>query len=93
MPEVYEIAEDETLPEIRDIADRGFEEAANLMLTLCQLNEREKHGKSRELPKLDRDWNPSSDMVHCGGNLQRLVSLANTGNGGYRCERNSGRKL
>ena len=49
LPEMYEIAENETSPEIHDIADRGFEEAANLMLTLCQQNEMEKHGKSREI--------------------------------------------
>ena len=32
-------------------------------------------------------------MGHCGGNLQRLESLANTGDGEYQCDRNSGCKL
>ena len=51
VPEVYETAEDETSPEIHDIAVRGFEEAANLMVTLCQQNEMGKHGKSREIQR------------------------------------------
>ena len=51
MPEVYETAEDEMSPEMHDISDRGFEEAANLMLTLCQQNEMEKHRKSREIQR------------------------------------------
>ena len=41
--ETYEIAKDETSPEIHDISDSEFEEAANLMLTLCQQNEMERH--------------------------------------------------
>ena len=45
MPETYETAEDETSPEVHDQADRGFEEAANLMLTMCQQSEMEKLGE------------------------------------------------
>ena len=48
---MYETAEDEMSPEMHDISDRGFEEAANLMLTLCQQNEMEKHRKSREIQR------------------------------------------
>ena len=82
--EMYEMAEDETSPEIHDIADSGFERAANFLLTLST----ERDGEARKVernPTSDRDGNPSSDMVHSGGNLQRLESLANTGNGGYHC--------
>ena len=50
MPEKYDIAEDETSPEVHDIA-KGVEEAAKLMLALCQQNEMEKHGKSREIKR------------------------------------------
>ena len=83
-----ETSEDETMPEVYVITDGCFEEAANLMLTLCQQNETKKHGKSSEIQR-----HPSSDMVHCGGNLQRLESLAITGNNEYQCGRNPGRKL
>ena len=33
----------------RNIADRGFEEAANLMLTMCKQSETEKHGEPSEI--------------------------------------------
>ena len=49
--EIFEITEDETSPEIHDIADSGFERAANFLLTLCQQNEMEKHGKSNEIQR------------------------------------------
>ena len=44
-----EIADDETSPEIDDIAGIGLVRAANLLLKLCQQNEMEKHGKSNEI--------------------------------------------
>ena len=49
LPELYEI--DEDAPEVDDIADREFEEAANNMLTHCQRNEMVKHGKLREIQR------------------------------------------
>ena len=46
---MYEIPEDETSPEIHEIAGSGLERAANLLLKLFQQNEMEKHGKSNEI--------------------------------------------
>ena len=46
-----ETSEDETMPEEKENTDRGFEDAANLMLTLCQQNETEKHEKSLEIQR------------------------------------------
>ena len=42
------LSEDETMPKVYEIAGRGLEGAANLLLKLCQRNELEKHGKSNE---------------------------------------------
>ena len=44
LPEINEIAEDATSPEIA-----GSERAANLLLNLCQQNEMENHGTSNEI--------------------------------------------
>ena len=46
-----ETCEDETLPEIQEIAGSGLESAANLLLKLCQLNEMEKLGKWTEIQR------------------------------------------
>ena len=46
-----ETSEDKTMPEEKEETDRGFEDAANLMLTLCQQNEMEKQEKSREIQR------------------------------------------
>ena len=46
-----ETSEDETMPEVYEITDGVFEEAANLMLTLYHQNETEKHGKSSEIQR------------------------------------------
>ena len=75
-PEMYEVTEDETSDEKHDIADKRFEKAANLLLTLCQQNDMEKHGEIERNPMSDRDGNPSNDVVHCGRSPQRLESLA-----------------
>ena len=86
LPEMHEIAEDETLPEIHEIADRGFEEAANLMLTLCQPNEMEKHGKSREIQSQIETgtrraiWYVVEEIYRSWGVLPTLETV------GYRCE-------
>ena len=39
------------VPEVHDIADRELEEAANNMLTHCQQNEMDKHGKLHEIQR------------------------------------------
>ena len=78
--EIFEIAEDETSPEIFDITDSGFEEAANLLLTLCQQNE--KHSKSYEIQRQKETETCRAIWYIVEGNLPRLESLANTGNVG-----------
>ena len=50
LPEIYEIAEDETSPEIHDIADRRLKKWRT-SCSHCQQNETEKHGKSREVQR------------------------------------------
>ena len=92
-PETYETAEDESSPEVHDIADKGVRRSGKPHADSVPT---ERDGETRKAvlnPTSERDGNPSSDTVHCRGTQQWLESLANTTNGGYQCERNSGCKL
>ena len=145
LPEIYEIAEDETPPELHETVPEMYEIAQDestktpwVYLTVawkcwtqtipcstrpCRRHLRmrrvpeeyeitdgirrsgqpyahtvpaERDGEARKVvrnPTAHRDGNPSSDMVHCGGNLQRLENLAVTENDVYQCVRNPGRNL
>ena len=89
---MYEIAEDETSPEIHDIADSGSGRAANLLLTLCQQNEMEKHGKSNEIQRqietetrrviwyiveeIFRDWKASLTPETVGTSVKRILGAS-----------------
>ena len=47
-----ETSQEETMPEIFEIAGSGLNGAANLLLKLCQRSKMEKHGKSKEIQRL-----------------------------------------
>ena len=93
LSEILKIAEDETLPEIHEIADSGFERVANFLLTLCQQNETEKHGKSSEIQRQIETEARRAIRYIVEEIYRDWKSLAHTGNGGHLCERNPGRKL
>ena len=86
---LHEIAVDERSPEIHEIAGSGLERSANLLLRMRWRST----GKSREIQRQTETGTRRAIWDIVEENLQRLESLANTGNGEYQCERNSGRKL
>ena len=85
-------SEDETMPEEKENTDRGFEDAANLMLTLCQQNEMEKHEKSREIQRhieietrraiwyiveeICRGWRISPSPETMGASVDRILGAS-----------------
>ena len=53
LPELYEIDEDEMWPEVHDIADRGFEEAANNTCNGRRRTSMESRAKSNDRQRLE----------------------------------------